>query len=49
MLEYQFALCNAATRDPALRRLFVEVMHLIKPASAINSPEVMEKVKALTA
>ncbi|CAB3755746.1 FAD-dependent oxidoreductase [Paraburkholderia solisilvae] len=49
MLEYQFALSNAATRDPALHKLYVETLQLIKPASVLNSPEVMEKVKALNA
>jgi 2-polyprenyl-6-methoxyphenol hydroxylase-like FAD-dependent oxidoreductase len=49
MLEYQFALCNAATRDPVLHKLYTEVRSLMKPASAVNSPEVMEKVKMLNA
>jgi 2-polyprenyl-6-methoxyphenol hydroxylase-like FAD-dependent oxidoreductase len=49
MLEYQVALCKAATRDPVLHKLYVEVLHLMKPASAVNSPEVMEKVKTLNA
>lgn len=49
MLEYQFALCKAATRDPALHKLYSEVLHLMKPASAVNLPEVMEKVKRLNA
>jgi 2-polyprenyl-6-methoxyphenol hydroxylase-like FAD-dependent oxidoreductase len=49
MLEYQFAFCNAATRDPVLHKLYVEVLHLMKPASAVNSPEVVERVKVLNA
>jgi 2-polyprenyl-6-methoxyphenol hydroxylase-like FAD-dependent oxidoreductase len=47
MLEYQFALCHAATRDPLLHKLYADVLHLVKPASAVNSPEVIEKVKTL--
>jgi 2-polyprenyl-6-methoxyphenol hydroxylase-like FAD-dependent oxidoreductase len=47
MLEYQAALANAATRDPVLHKLFVEVRDLVKPASLVQSPEVMERVKTL--
>jgi 2-polyprenyl-6-methoxyphenol hydroxylase-like FAD-dependent oxidoreductase len=49
MLEYQVALSNAATRDPVLHKLCVEVRDLVKPASAVHSPEVMKMVKALNA
>jgi hypothetical protein len=49
MLEYQFALSTAATRDRALHRLYVEALHLVKPASVLNSPDVVEKVKMLNA
>jgi hypothetical protein len=49
MLEYQFAFCNAATRDLALHKLYVEVLHLMEPASAANSPEVVERMKVLNA
>jgi hypothetical protein len=47
MLEYLFAFCNAGTRDPALHRLYVEVLHLMKPACTAISPEVVERVKGL--
>jgi hypothetical protein len=49
MIEYQTALSNAATRDPALHKLCVEVRDLVKPASVVHSPEVVKMVKALTA
>jgi 2-polyprenyl-6-methoxyphenol hydroxylase-like FAD-dependent oxidoreductase len=49
MLDYQVALSNAATRDPVLHKLCVEVRDLVKSASAVHSPEVMERVKALNA
>jgi 2-polyprenyl-6-methoxyphenol hydroxylase-like FAD-dependent oxidoreductase len=49
MLDYQVALSNAATRDPVLHKLCVEVRDLVKPASAVHSAEVMEMVKALNA
>jgi len=48
-LDYQVALSNAATRDPVLHKLCVEVRDLVKSASAVHSPEVMERVKALNA
>jgi 2-polyprenyl-6-methoxyphenol hydroxylase-like FAD-dependent oxidoreductase len=49
VLEYQVALAKAATRDAVLNKLCVEVRDLVKPASAVHAPEIIEMVKALNA
>jgi hypothetical protein len=49
VLEYQVALAKAATRDAVLNKLCAEVRDLVKPASAVHAPEIIEMVKALNA
>jgi hypothetical protein len=38
-----------AAEDPAVHKLLFEVIHLLKPRSALNNPELVERVKALMA
>ena len=35
--------------DPAVHKLGVEVMHLLKPQSALRTPDLVARVKALMA
>jgi 2-polyprenyl-6-methoxyphenol hydroxylase-like FAD-dependent oxidoreductase len=48
-LEYQAALNRAAIHDPGIHQLLVEVLNLLKPASALSSEDMVEKVMARTA
>ena len=43
------ALTRLAADDPAVHQLTIEVQHLLKPVSALRSPEVLERVLATTA
>jgi 2-polyprenyl-6-methoxyphenol hydroxylase-like FAD-dependent oxidoreductase len=43
-LEHQVVLNRAARHDPDLHKLLFQVSHLIKPLSALDSPEVIQKV-----
>jgi 2-polyprenyl-6-methoxyphenol hydroxylase-like FAD-dependent oxidoreductase len=49
-LEHTFrffaALIELAAEDAAVHRLFIEVQNLLKPRSAYNNPELVERVKA---
>ena len=46
-LEFGKALNQLAAADPAVHRLTTEVKHLVKPRSALNDPDLVERVKAL--
>jgi hypothetical protein len=38
-----------AADDPAVHKLLFEVLHLLKPRSALNDPDLVERVKAAMA
>jgi 2-polyprenyl-6-methoxyphenol hydroxylase-like FAD-dependent oxidoreductase len=48
-LEFSEALFRLAAEDPAVHKLLFEVLHLLKPRSALNDPDLVERVKAVTA
>jgi 2-polyprenyl-6-methoxyphenol hydroxylase-like FAD-dependent oxidoreductase len=48
-LDYQVALHRAAYRDPNIHKLLVEVLSLMKPASLLNAPDVMQTILGKTA
>ena len=43
-IEYHMAVTRAARQDPDIHKLLIEVLNLLKPASALKEPEVMRKV-----
>ncbi|WP_233808173.1 NAD(P)-binding protein [Paraburkholderia sp. HP33-1] len=45
VLEYQSAVGRVAFHDSDVHKLLYEVLHLIKPVSALHSQEVMDKVR----
>jgi hypothetical protein len=45
-LDFAAALHRLAARDPEVHRLLVAVRHLAKPGSALNEPELVERVRA---
>src|SRR4029453_18548083 len=48
-LAFSEALNHLAAEDPAVPKLLVEVLHLLKPQSVLREPELVERVKALAA
>lgn len=48
-LSFFAALLKLAAEDAAVHRLFIEVQNLLKPRSAYSNPELVERVKELTA
>jgi hypothetical protein len=48
-LEFTEGLLRLASRDAAVHKLFVEVLHLLKPQSVLRDPDLVERVKALAA
>jgi 2-polyprenyl-6-methoxyphenol hydroxylase-like FAD-dependent oxidoreductase len=48
-LEFTEGLFRLASRDAAVHKLFVEVLHLLKPQSVLRDPDLVERVKALAA
>jgi 2-polyprenyl-6-methoxyphenol hydroxylase-like FAD-dependent oxidoreductase len=44
-LRFQGALQRVAISDPAIYRLYVEVRHLLKPLSALETPEILRRVE----
>ena len=48
-LAFSEALNHLAAEDPAVHKLLAEVLHLLKPRSALNDPDLVERVKALAA
>jgi 2-polyprenyl-6-methoxyphenol hydroxylase-like FAD-dependent oxidoreductase len=48
-LEFSEALFHLAAEDPAVHQLLFEVLHLLKPRSALNDPDIVERVKGLAA
>jgi 2-polyprenyl-6-methoxyphenol hydroxylase-like FAD-dependent oxidoreductase len=45
-LDFAGALQRVAARDPEVHQLLVAVRHLAKPGSALNEPELVERVRA---
>lgn len=45
-LQFAGALSRLAARDEAVQRLVVEVWHMLKPRSAYQDPELMQRVEA---
>ena len=48
-LEFSEALNHLAAQDAAVHKLLFEVLHLLKPRSALNDPDLVERVNALAA
>ena len=48
-LGFAEALNHLAADDPAVHKLLFEVLHLLKPGSALNDPALVDRVKALAA
>ena len=48
-LKFGFALGKLAARDPAVHRLTAEVQHLLKPRSAYQDPDLVQRVLAVMA
>jgi 2-polyprenyl-6-methoxyphenol hydroxylase-like FAD-dependent oxidoreductase len=48
-LEFTEGLFQLAAEDPAVHKVLFEVLHLLKPRSALNDPDLVERVKAVTA
>jgi 2-polyprenyl-6-methoxyphenol hydroxylase-like FAD-dependent oxidoreductase len=48
-LTFSEALNQLAAEDPAVHKLLFEVLHLLKPRSALNDPDLVERVKAAMA
>jgi hypothetical protein len=38
-----------AAQDAAVHKLFMEVLHLLKPRSLLRDPDLVERVKAMAA
>lgn len=49
MLAFSEALFQLAAEDPAVHKLLFEVLHLLKPRSTLDDPDLVERVKALAA
>ena len=45
-LKFGLALNRIATRDPTVHKLTLEVQHLLKPRSALSTPELVDRVQA---
>jgi len=48
-LAFSEALNYVAAEDPAVHKLLFEVLHLLKPRSALDNPDLIERVKAVAA
>jgi 2-polyprenyl-6-methoxyphenol hydroxylase-like FAD-dependent oxidoreductase len=48
-LEFGAGLNRLAAQDAAVHKLMLEVLHLLKPQSMLQEPELVERVKALAA
>jgi 2-polyprenyl-6-methoxyphenol hydroxylase-like FAD-dependent oxidoreductase len=48
-LQFREGLIRLAAADAAVHKLWVEVLHLLKPRSALNDPDLVERVKAVAA
>jgi 2-polyprenyl-6-methoxyphenol hydroxylase-like FAD-dependent oxidoreductase len=48
-LKFGDALNQLAAQDPAVHKLFMEVLHLLKPPSALREPGLVERVNTLAA
>lgn len=48
-LAFSAALIHLAAEDPAVHKLLFEVLHLLKPHSGLRDPDLVERVKAMTA
>jgi 2-polyprenyl-6-methoxyphenol hydroxylase-like FAD-dependent oxidoreductase len=45
-LRFIQAVFTAAVRDPVVHRVFIEVRHMLKPQSALRTPEMEERIHA---
>jgi hypothetical protein len=48
-LEFGAGLAQLAATDASVHKLWTEVLHLLKPQSALRDPDIVERVKALAA
>jgi len=48
-IKFSAALLKLAAQDAAVHKLFIEVQNLLKPRSVYRNPELVERVKAVTA
>ncbi len=48
-LKFNFALAHLGAQDPSVHRLMFEVNQLLKPQSALRTPEIIERVTGLMA
>jgi 2-polyprenyl-6-methoxyphenol hydroxylase-like FAD-dependent oxidoreductase len=48
-LDFTEALFRLAAEDPAVHKLLFEVLHLLKPQSVLNNPDLIERVKVVAA
>jgi 2-polyprenyl-6-methoxyphenol hydroxylase-like FAD-dependent oxidoreductase len=48
-LDFTDALFHLAVEDPAVHKLLFEVLHLLKPQSALREPDLVERVKGVAA
>jgi len=48
-LDFSEALNRLAAEDPAVHKLLFEVLHLLKPRSALHDPDLVERAKAMAA
>jgi len=46
-LAFSAALFQLAATDAAVHKLLVEVLHLLKPQSVLNDPDLVERVKGV--
>ena len=48
-LEFGEGLNRLAAHDATVHKLMFEVLHLLKPQSVLNDPELVERVKTIAA
>ena len=48
-MQFNFGLVRLGAEDPSVQKLLIEVSHLLKPNSALRSPEISERVARLMA
>jgi hypothetical protein len=48
-LAFAGGLAQLASTDAAVHKLWTEVVHLLKPRSLLNDPDLVERVEALAA
>jgi len=48
-MNFNAALQHLASEDAAVHRIMSEVIHLVKPSSALRDPRIVDRVTALMA